>query len=248
MPIIYRKTSPSGKSYIGQTIRSEKERWSQHIRDSKKGNDDKCRLLNNAIRKYGADKFTSEILIECDEDKLDYFETKFIKAYNTLTPNGYNLTSGGNSNKKFSDDSKLEMRKSQLKSNDHKFEDYPDVEIPNYIVRFNRIDNKGGVKYSYRGYAIHKHSKCKFKMFCDDTISLGMNLKNAIQHISDLESEIIKPKVKQMLPENIYIFNDGEKTGYKVVYDGKIKRFCSKKLSLDEKLQQAIDHLEKIKL
>ena len=54
-----------------------------------------CTYLNNAIRKYGKDSFTSELIKVCSLDKLDHYEQKYIKKYCSLFPTGYNLTTGG---------------------------------------------------------------------------------------------------------------------------------------------------------
>lgn len=48
-----------------------------------------------AYEKYGMDNFTTTILEECDDAKLNELECKYIKEYNTLSPNGYNITKGG---------------------------------------------------------------------------------------------------------------------------------------------------------
>lgn len=52
-------------------------------------------MLENAIRKHGADAFTHETLLIINENLLDYYETKFIEMFNTKTPYGYNLRDGG---------------------------------------------------------------------------------------------------------------------------------------------------------
>jgi hypothetical protein len=108
--IITSKTS--GKSYIGQT-RSHRihyyrykpkgylERWKDHIYEALKQNNagSECVALNNAIRLYGVDDFEIELLDTCDLDddnlQLNELEKRYIEEYNTLTPNGYNLTIGG---------------------------------------------------------------------------------------------------------------------------------------------------------
>ena len=118
---IYKITSPSGKIYIGQalcTLSGGKKwgtngRWMNHISKAIKGTDNigksSCRALDNAIRKYGCDKFIVEpILYVYNEDELDFYESLFIKEYNSLYPNGYNLTEGGSS-KRWSDESRTRM-------------------------------------------------------------------------------------------------------------------------------------------
>ncbi len=96
MGIIYKLTSPSGKSYIGKTKRTFAYRIKRHLHRAK-ADDEKpqCKALNAALRLYGFDNFKVEILVECDESHLNCYEIKFIEVYGTLAPNGYNLTTGG---------------------------------------------------------------------------------------------------------------------------------------------------------
>ena len=58
--IIYKRTSPSGKSYIGKTFLQEQERWKQHVSEANRG--EKLTKLNKAIKKYGGENFSVEIL------------------------------------------------------------------------------------------------------------------------------------------------------------------------------------------
>ena len=101
---IYKITFPNEKSYIGQVQEYVGKRFDykgingrikNHISSAKRNNDKGCRLLNNAIRKYGSDTLKVEKLIKCDLSNLDLFEELFIKTHNTFVPNGYNLQSGG---------------------------------------------------------------------------------------------------------------------------------------------------------
>lgn len=96
MGVIYIITSPSGKSYVGQTIRTVAVRWIAHVSEARrKGGNGGSRALNRAILKYGADKFKIEVLVICDDKDLDMYERKFIEAYRTKRPHGYNITDGG---------------------------------------------------------------------------------------------------------------------------------------------------------
>lgn len=54
-----------------------------------------CTYLNSAIRKYGKESFNVELIMNCSLDDADEFEIKYIAEYNTMSPNGYNLTKGG---------------------------------------------------------------------------------------------------------------------------------------------------------
>lgn len=110
---IYVITSPSGKKYVGQCIKirpngrkwGHLERWKAHVRESQIINPKKagCTYLNKAIVKYGYDTMKLELLEECQISTLDDRETYFIKILNTLAPNGYNLTSGGQGTKQMSE-------------------------------------------------------------------------------------------------------------------------------------------------
>lgn len=92
MGFIYKLNFPSKKSYIGKTTKSIEKRIQAHKQPSSK-----CRLLKNAIAKYGV--FETEVLLEIDDNMLNYYEIKFIEMYDTIVPNGYNLTYGGEGGK-----------------------------------------------------------------------------------------------------------------------------------------------------
>jgi len=88
--IIYKITSPSGKVYVGQTMRSFEKRIREH-RDMKS----KCSAVRNAIDKYG-DEMKYEIIEEnVPQEQLDEREVFWINHFNSLAPNGYNLKTGG---------------------------------------------------------------------------------------------------------------------------------------------------------
>lgn len=91
--IIYLITNKvNGKQYVGQTTRSLKIRWNNHcyIRPDSSA-------IGRAIRKYGKEAFTIEVIIETDSlEQLNLYEQEYIQKFNTLAPNGYNLKQGGN--------------------------------------------------------------------------------------------------------------------------------------------------------
>jgi group I intron endonuclease len=90
--VIYRITNIlNGKVYIGQTIRTLEERWKDHC----SGNS-KCLAIKSAIDKYGADNFTIEPIDQANSfEELNKKEGDWIVAMNSLSPNGYNLKTGG---------------------------------------------------------------------------------------------------------------------------------------------------------
>lgn len=86
-------TSPSGKRYVGYTARSLRARWVQHVSVARGGS---ALPLHNAIRKYGADSFRSEVLAQvASEAEARALEIECIAAAGSLAPGGYNATSGG---------------------------------------------------------------------------------------------------------------------------------------------------------
>ena len=92
MGYVYKITNTiNNKAYIGISIHEpEKSRIQKHL--SGKGN----RIIANAVKKHGKDAFTYEILeanvFDVSLPKLEIF---YIAHYNTVAPNGYNLTYGG---------------------------------------------------------------------------------------------------------------------------------------------------------
>lgn len=93
--IIYKITNKiNGKVYIGQTIKSLQQRWSQHCCDAKYHKTNS--VLHKAIIKYGAINFIVEqIDVACDREELNEKEKHWIKSYNSIIPNGYNIDIGG---------------------------------------------------------------------------------------------------------------------------------------------------------
>ena len=94
MGYVYKITNTvNNKAYIGISIHEpEKRRIRQHLSGSKEGN----RLIARAIKKYGKDAFTYEILeANVFDEFLPDLEVAYIANFNTVAPHGYNLTSGG---------------------------------------------------------------------------------------------------------------------------------------------------------
>ena len=117
MPFIYLFTFPNGKQYVGQTYQLKCSiRWNQHRKTSKNPNDKGYdALLYRAIRRHGWENITKEVICECFLVDLNDLETKYIKEYDTLAPNGYNCTTGGSQNMVMSEDSKSKMKSSAIK-------------------------------------------------------------------------------------------------------------------------------------
>ena len=123
-PGIYILTSPSGNQYVGRD-RNLSSRATQHLR----GSAPHCRAIHDAIKKYGADAFSVEIIQYpgISHEALNAVERWKIRQLQTLAPGGYNLTEGGEgvipseeTRQKFSESARLEQKK-RLENGTHHF-------------------------------------------------------------------------------------------------------------------------------
>jgi len=96
--IIYKATNNiTGKCYIGQTINSLDKRIKGHLKESKEENN---RPFLMSLQKHGLDNFLFEIIDYANNlDELNDKEIYWINELNTVSPNGYNLTCGGQGKK-----------------------------------------------------------------------------------------------------------------------------------------------------
>jgi group I intron endonuclease len=89
--VAYKLKFPNGKIYIGITRESVEKRIKRHINYAKNG---KKFALSCAIRKYGENSFSYEIVGEGTWEYLKKLEIQLIKENNSFGNNGYNMTSG----------------------------------------------------------------------------------------------------------------------------------------------------------
>ena len=104
---IYKITNlSSDKIYIGQAVShilnhkryrpyGRDGRFRCHISEAFSIKKNQSHYLNNAIRKYGATDFTCELLEYCEIEHANDREIHYIKTFDSLFPNGYNLKNGG---------------------------------------------------------------------------------------------------------------------------------------------------------
>lgn len=78
--------------YVGQTTRILKKRLIDHYCKNS------CPYLYSAIKKYGKENFSVDILGKYDTlEDLNNAEEYYVDWYNCIAPNGYNLKFGGGS-------------------------------------------------------------------------------------------------------------------------------------------------------
>ena len=97
----------NGKVYIGQSINIT-QRWRQHRTYYQIDMD---KVLYKAMRKYGIENFSFEVIEECEATKLNDREIYWIEYYNSYYE-GYNSDKGGSTGYhpiKLSDDDVLEI-------------------------------------------------------------------------------------------------------------------------------------------
>tara|TARA_B100000902_G_scaffold396310_1_gene456974 strand:- start:51 stop:743 length:693 start_codon:yes stop_codon:yes gene_type:complete len=219
---IYKIQSPKGKIYIGQVVeflnrrhngKSFKEkkgirvRWRQHINTAKRGNKEGSVCLGRAILKYGHENMIVTQLMKVDIDKLDLFEEFYIKMYNTLSPNGYNLQKGGTFTKHsketcekrsksikklLTSPEKREIwskaKKGVRQKTKRKCKDPINSGLPKYIyVKRSTPKLKSGIKKEYKGVSV-EHPKGKKTFGKTSKYSFNELLEQAKEYIQHLES------------------------------------------------------------
>lgn len=169
--IIYKYTSPSNKSYIGQTV-SEVKRKAQHKADSLKG----VSKFYSAIRKYGYDSFKYEVIYTIEGTKeaikttLDKKEYEYITKYNSAFK-GYNSTNG---NQKYIDLDYHGQTKQELINTAFNFcnGDYNNSNVSNYWKRIIRDNYYASLQEGWVCYYIYDE--------ITDTVKIKSSIKNCI--------------------------------------------------------------------
>lgn len=192
MFLIYKHTSPSGKSYIGQTNNFNR-RTNGHASINSP-----CRALKNAILKYGWDNFSHEILVDnLTLEQANELETKFILEFNTLSPNGYNLTTGGN-NKVASNETK---KKISMSLTGRTISDATKIKISKiHKGKITSDETKRKISESHMGKILSEETKQKMKKRTqseESNLARSQKLKGRIfteEHKQKIKDAIAKRK------------------------------------------------------
>jgi group I intron endonuclease len=100
----------SGRCYIGKTIQDPNRRKLEHISGSRYS--EKTYHFHNALKKYGIDAFTFEVIAEATSlDELNNLEELYVEQFNSIE-NKFNIRQAGG-NKLHSEESKNRMREAQ---------------------------------------------------------------------------------------------------------------------------------------
>ena len=86
----------NNKIYVGKTTTCIRDRFSKHVYEANTPNTKGYSfILHKAMRKYGIENFQIEQIEDVDNDLINEREIYWIKFYNSMIPNGYNMTLGG---------------------------------------------------------------------------------------------------------------------------------------------------------
>lgn len=162
------KNTINNKVYIGQSI-DVKKRFNQHFQKCHKKDNS---LLYKAMRKYGKDKFYFEILENNIKNYNDQ-EQYWIKYYNSITPNGYNILVGGNEppHKYGIEANNATIKKISVLNNIKKDLKYTNISLSQLAIKYNtnkktilRINQ--GISYSLlkEEYPIRKNPNINGKL------------------------------------------------------------------------------------
>lgn len=110
--IIYKLTCKvTGLSYIGQTKQKLSTRLSKHKTDITNTR------ISRAIAKYGFNNFSKEVLATCStQTEVNSLEIYYINKFNTISPDGYNIHSGGHCGFKLTEEQKQRRSASAKKT------------------------------------------------------------------------------------------------------------------------------------
>jgi len=104
------KNLSNGKLYIGQTTTRRKD----YIGSGK--------CFKCAVKKHGKESFKRINLKSCNcQEDLDFWEKQYIKIFNSLFPNGYNLNLGGNGVGEHSEEVKRKISEATMGKKNHNF-------------------------------------------------------------------------------------------------------------------------------
>jgi len=94
----------NNKQYVGQTIQTIKARFNNHCGGKKQ-------VISKAIKKHDRKNFIiQELAIAYNQEELTFLEGIYISWFNTLAPNGYNITDIINGKGKLSNNTIQKMK------------------------------------------------------------------------------------------------------------------------------------------
>jgi hypothetical protein len=254
--VIYKISSNKDvKVYIGQTISTLTRRWGGHVcccRDyalvasGKNRYKNHCKALYRAMIKHGVNSFRIEqIDVAYSEDELNDLEIKYIKQFNSYTPNGYNITKGGASRSIVSDEAKEAARLKCIASIHANIDAKRHCEASKGLPPLVQMCHKGdNIIYQIQNFP----GKCKLKCFSSSKYGSVENAKKACLDYYNIlkttDTVYIKQKQRPDLPKGITALRNG----YKCSKMHKKKRYAKEFLlgTNEENLVNAKAYLQQL--
>lgn len=235
----------TGKKYIGKAVHvlnkknpqkhGAYNRWNVHVKSS-------GGVIGNAIKKYGRDKFEVKVLCVCKTNVEDELEKNFIKEYNTIVPNGYNILEGGQGNhnmvhseqhhfygKTFDEDYKKKLSDAHSGENHHFW--------GKHLTEEHRKNLGQGISESKRDWTDeHFMELLRLKTSTQDIMKITEDFKKRTSSnitrdtISAIWNGTLKPIDKSILETN----------EYKRLIDFKRKKISGKRKFTDEEIHYVI--------
>lgn len=176
--------------YVGITKRTIDQRWNDHKSCAKAFARGRlkhgCTRLYNAINTHGADNFKLEKIAEAPSRiEANRLEQEYIAKFNTLSPNGYNLTTGGDSFDHCEETKKRisENTSASITQNIDKYRYHEDI-LKGLPKRFIYK------KPPKEGIALWKHPLCDFKLFSIKTYNTWDAIREAaLKFLKELEEK-----------------------------------------------------------
>lgn len=220
----------NSKCYVGQAKKyvslnnftwGTQGRWKSHIREALGDKKEHCLLLNQAIRKYGVDGFEVTKICDCLLTEMDDLERQYIQQYNSLAPNGYNVTTGGTSQKRTVKltDEKRERGKHTEKTKENisqgqlgnrrgtkarKYED--DKDLPKYVAAYRLKGVLVGYKINSFPIGIEKKEYISKSFSCASNPQSAYNdaiafLEELKEKYKDLQVQVENTKIEKLNEE-----------------------------------------------
>lgn len=185
----------NNKVYIGQTSTSMKQRMSEHLRHN-------LLPIDRALNKYGIENFEVEVIDEANsKEELNQKEIYYIKKYNCIRPNGYNLTIGGKATTGYrnTDEAKRKMSNTALENGLNKSEAYKGEGNP-FFGKHHTEESKKMMSEKRKGM---KHltdeqvkklraSHSTRQVICIETEEIFNSIKEASKKYNILETHITR--------------------------------------------------------
>lgn len=209
----------NGKKYIGQSVDIYDRKW--HHFNALKNGTHYNEFLQEDYNIYKENNFLFYILIECNEDLLDYYEILYIEEFNLLNKNiGYNINPGGVSPRKFSE-LELKKRSDSIKEKWRTMDD----DMKNHIIK--------SLQSGYNEWIKNITDEEKIDLYKRRSETMQNKSKEEKDRINATRAESIKKTVNNRSPEK-------EKEIKKHYSEASKKRWDNTSLEVKEALRQSI--------